>query len=327
MNMFIDREAELGALDRCFRQEGAALFVLYGRRRLGKTALLTQFAANRPGVYHMADRSAERDAIRLLAHSMAGGLQEPTLAQAEYPDWYALFAAYDRCRPKGKSYLILDEYQYLCEVQPAFSSIIQRWWDQHWSKQDIMLVLCGSVLSMMHMETLSRSSPLYGRRTGQWLLTPLRFRNVSQLYPPGSPRQHVEMWSLTGGVPRYAELASRTSGFEDALRQLVLTKDGPLYAEAGFLLQDEVTVSNVYWSLLHAIGQGVCRISEKRDRGSGRVQMDKGPRRIGCAGAVAVGSPPRESRAMSGRPVVFVLRGWIHSRVAPRSGCGPRAAV
>lgn len=262
MNKFIGREDELKALDGEFARDGASLFVLYGRRRLGKTTLLRRFCEGKVAVYHMADRSAEADARRLLAGSMAHALGEPTLASVEYRDWYALFAAYDRFRPKGKTILILDEYQYLCERQPAFSSCVQRWWDEHWRHEAIMVVLCGSVLSMMYRETLARSSPLFGRRSGQWLLRDMRFRDVAEFFPKLSPREVVEMWAMTGGVPWYAELAGRHRTMAEALRRLTLGKDGPLYAEAKFLLQDEVTTANVYWSLLHAIGSGVCRISE-----------------------------------------------------------------
>ncbi|NLG35404.1 MAG: ATP-binding protein [Lentisphaerae bacterium] len=262
MNKFVNREAELRALKADYARAGSSLFILYGRRRLGKTTLLRQFADCGPAVYHMADRSAESDARRLLAGSMAVGLREPTLQSSEYGDWYALLAAYDRVRPGGKPILILDEYQYLCEQQPAFSSMIQRWWDEHWRHSPIMLVLSGSVLSMMYRETLARSSPLFGRRTGQCLLSPMRFKHVQEFFPKLPARARLEMWSLTGGVPRYAELAAGYQGFAEAVRGLVLTKDGPLYAEARFLLQDEVTTSNVYWSLLHTIGSGVARISE-----------------------------------------------------------------
>ena len=263
MNSFINREAELRSLNEEYARPGSSLYILYGRRRLGKTTLLRHFTARHPAVYHMADRSAEADARRLLAGTMARGLGEATLQSSDFGDWYALLAAYDRLRPRGeKSILILDEYQYLCEQQPAFSSILQRWWDEHWQRAQIMVILCGSVLSMMHRETLARSSPLFGRRTGQWLLTPLRFKHVQAFFPKLRPRVRLEMWALTGGVPRYAELASSCAGFAEALRRLVLTKDGPLYAEARFLLQDEVTTTNVYWSLLHAVGSGVTRISE-----------------------------------------------------------------
>ncbi len=263
MNNFVNRVKELKSLRDACGRHGASLYILYGRRRLGKTTLLREFSSGLPSaVYHMADRSTEQEAIRMMAESMSRGLNEPTLMSGNYRDWYALFSAYDRFRPRRKSVLIIDEYQYLCEMQPAFSSIMQKWWDEHWQKSEIMVVLSGSVLSMMYKETLSHSSPLFGRRVAQWLLTPFRFSQIAEFFPKLSSRRLVEMWSLTGGVPHYAMLASGVSGFDEAVRELVLTKGGSLYEEAKFLLADDVTTPNTYWSLLHCIGNGVSRISE-----------------------------------------------------------------
>jgi AAA+ ATPase superfamily predicted ATPase len=142
------------------------------------------------------------------------------------------------------------------------SSIVQRWWDEHWSRQNLLVILCGSLVSLMHRETLARSSPLYGRRTGQWLLDPLSFSDVAPFFPGRTAEELVRFWALAGGVPHYAALAAPFRRSRDALRELVLKKDGPLYAEARFLLQDEVRVPGVYWSLLQTIGSGVSRISE-----------------------------------------------------------------
>lgn len=262
MNTFHDREHEVESLDRSFEGSAAALYILYGRRRLGKTTILRRFAEGKPGVYHMADRSTETGAIRLLAQSMARGLGDASFASPSYATFGDLFTAYDRVRPTGKSYLILDEYQYLCEVQPALSSIVQRQWDSAWSQAPVMVVLCGSIMSMMHKETLARSSPLHGRRTGQWLLRPMRFREVGAFFAARSPLERVRLWALSGGVPRYAEIVASHRDFASALRACALAKDGPLYAEARLLLHDEVTTPNVYWSILHAVASGANRISE-----------------------------------------------------------------
>jgi len=262
MTIFHDREREIESLERSFESPVAALYILYGRRRLGKTTLLRRFAGHKPGVYHMADRSTGADAIRLLSQSMALAFGDPSFANPRYETFGDLFTAYDRLRPTTKSYLILDEYQYLCDVEPALSSILQRQWDSTWSRAPVMVVLCGSVMSMMHKETLARSSPLYGRRTGQWLLRPMRFREVGAFYAGHSPLERVRLWALSGGVPRYAETTAAHRGFSSALRACVLAKDGPLYAEARLLLHDEVTTPNVYWSLLHAVASGANRISE-----------------------------------------------------------------
>jgi AAA+ ATPase superfamily predicted ATPase len=262
MNAFHNRTRELESLERSFASDSASLYVLYGRRRLGKTALLRRFAQGKPGVYHMADRSTESDAIRLLAQSMAIAFEDPSFAAPRYQTFGDLFVAYDRLRSTTRSYLVLDEYQYLCETQPALSSIVQRHWDTAWSGAPVMIVLCGSVMSMMYKQTLVRSSPLYGRRTGQWLLRPMRFREVATFYPRRSPLERVRLWALAGGVPRYAEIAAAHRDFRSALRAAVLSPDGPLYGEARLLLQDEVTTPNVYWSILHAVASGANRISE-----------------------------------------------------------------
>ncbi|MDA0578187.1 MAG: ATP-binding protein [Verrucomicrobia bacterium] len=262
MNKFINRISELASLREAHAKPGAGLFVLYGRRRLGKTTLLRQFCADVPAVYHVADRSTEHEALRLLAQSMSMALREPTLAEASYPDWYALFRAYDRFRKGRKPVLVLDEYQYLCEAQPALSSILQRYWDEHWKHQEVMLVLSGSVTSMMYREALARSSPLYGRRTGQWLLRPLRFSQTMEFVSARSPRELLALWGLTGGVPYYLELAAGYRGFREALTGLVLKKGGALYEESAFLIRDEIATPNTYWSLLQTIGNGVSRISE-----------------------------------------------------------------
>lgn len=262
MSPFYDREAELAALERSFSGPEGSLFVLYGRRRLGKTTLLRRFAEGKPGVYHLADRSSERDAIRLLARSMAAAVGDDAFAEPIYPGFGELFTAYDRARPRERSLLVLDEYQYLCEAQPALSSVLQRHWDLAWSGAPLTVVLCGSLLSMMERQTLARSSPLYGRRTGQLLLHPMRYAQVSAFFASRSPLERLRLWALSGGVPRYADIAGAHRDLASALRTAVLATDGPLYAEARFLLQEEVTTPNVYWSILLAVASGASRISE-----------------------------------------------------------------
>lgn len=263
MNKFINRSGELELLEKQFASPGASLVVLYGRRRLGKTTLLRQFAYGKPHCYFLADRAAEPDSRRALAMAMATALNEPTLANAEYATWGDLFAAFERFRQHDQNFvLILDEYQYLCQVQPAFSSFVQKFWDEHWSHSNIFLIVCGSVTSMMYKETLSHSAPLYGRSTAQMLLRPISYRHLGEFLLRKSPIQLIEFHALTGGAPRYLELATGYASFKKALFELVLKPDGILHNEAKQLLQEEIQTPNICWSVLHAIGQGANRISE-----------------------------------------------------------------
>ena len=263
MNNFINRESELALLEGQFAHDSGSLVVLYGRRRLGKTRLLREFASTKPHCYFMADRAGESDLRRSLAKAMALALGEPVLETAEYASWYDLFAAFDRFRsPDRRFVLIFDEYQYLCQVQPDFSSFLQKWWDGHWSGANIVVVLCGSVTSMMYRETLAASAPLYGRASVQILLRPIGFRHISKFLPDKTGTERLEFFALTGGVPRYLHLASPYRSLKEALAALVLNPDGILHNEARQLLQEEIQTPNLCWSILSAIGSGANRISE-----------------------------------------------------------------
>jgi uncharacterized protein len=263
MNNFINRESELAQLEGQYAGSSGSLVVLYGRRRLGKTCLIKNFAKDKPHCYFMADRAGESDLRRSLATAMALALEEPILGAVEYASWYDLFAAFDRLRPLDKRFvLVFDEYQYLCQVQPAFSSFLQKWWDEHWCTANMVLILCGSVTSMMYRETLAASAPLYGRAQAQILLRPIGFSHVSKFLPGKSCSELLEFYALTGGVPRYLHLASPYRSFNEALAALVLHPDGILHNEARQLLQEEIQTPNQCWSILSAIGSGANRISE-----------------------------------------------------------------
>jgi AAA+ ATPase superfamily predicted ATPase len=260
---FINRESELAQLESQYAADSGNLVVLYGRRRLGKTCLLRHFASDKPHCYFMADRAGECDLRRSLAKAMAMALQEPVLETAEYASWYDLFAAFDRFRLSDQRFvLIFDEYQYLCQIQPAFSSFLQKWWDEHWCRANMVVILCGSVTSMMYKETLAASSPLYGRASAQLLLRPIGFSHISKFLPDKNGTELLEFFALTGGVPRYLRLASPHRNFKEALVALVLHPDGILHNEARQLLHEEIQTPNQCWSILNAIGSGANRISE-----------------------------------------------------------------
>lgn len=267
MNKFLNRKEELAMLGELYDQQESRLVVVYGRRRLGKTTLLREFVQNKPSIYYMADRAGAVSQRMALSRSMSYALGEPVLGQARYETWYDLFSAFDRMRNKSERIVILlDEYQYLCQAESAFSSMLQKWWDEHWQYENVMLILCGSLTSMMYRETLTHSSPLYGRSHGQILLRPLPYHHIKDFVKEQDEVTCVERYALCGGIPRYLELLAPHRTFMIALKRAVLEPMAPLHAEARYLLQDEIDVPNVCWSLLEAIASGATRISEMASR-------------------------------------------------------------
>ena len=176
--MFINRPQELAALEQKFRSETAEFFVLYGRRRVGKTELLLQFCKDKKSIYFLASQLKERDHLRQLTEAARPIINDPLLQRLVFDDWESTLIYLAQRAQEERLILVLDEFQYLCEDNAALPSLIQRFWDLHGKNSKLFLILCGSQVSFMEREVLAERSPVYGRRTGQLRLMPLSYREI-----------------------------------------------------------------------------------------------------------------------------------------------------
>ena len=173
--MFVNRTAELAWLKTRWRVGEAQLLIVYGKRRVGKTALLKEFLQGKPGVYILADRRPEREQLREVAARLGAHFDDAFIGRKGFENWLEAFEYLaTRLRPEAtpagaRLLLILDEYPYLVENNPATSSLFQKGWDETLQHLPLTLVLCGSSMAMMESETLAHRAPLYGRRTGDLL--------------------------------------------------------------------------------------------------------------------------------------------------------------
>ena len=124
-----------------------------------------------------------------------------------------------------------------------------------------MVILCGSLISMMESQTLAYGSPLYGRRTAQIRLKQIPFAYYHEFFPGKTRRELIELYSVTGGVPKYIELFSESSDIYRAIQKCVLNRSGYLYDEPHFLLQQEVSEVGSYFSIIKAIAAGNHKLS------------------------------------------------------------------
>jgi AAA+ ATPase superfamily predicted ATPase len=158
--------------------------------------------------------------------------------------------------PERRKLIVIDEFQYIGKSSPAFPSVFQRIWDLILQRQNVMVVLCGSLISLMESQTLSYGSPLYGRRTGQIKLGPIPFRHYGAFYEGRSEKEWIPYYSVTGGVPRYIEMFGAEDDVYAAIEKHILAERGFLYEEPIFLLRSEVTEIGSYFSLIRAIAAG-----------------------------------------------------------------------
>lgn len=258
---FIGRKKELQTLTDNYNKN-SSFVVIYGRRRVGKTTLITEFIKNKHALYFLATEEVESQNMRRFTDSLAEFTSQEHLKNATYTDWLVLFQLFADHNPGERKILIIDEFQYLVQTNSAFPSLLQKAWDEILQKQNIMIILCGSYIRMMTTHTLSRSSPLYGRRTAQILLKPLKFLELAEHYTNKTFTELIELYALTSGVPKYLEFFDNANGTLENIRQHVLNTNGFLYEEPLYLLEKEVKDPVSYLSIMKAIAHGNHKLSQ-----------------------------------------------------------------
>lgn len=265
--MFVDRQEELDFLNHLLtrnRPGPAQLTLLFGRRRVGKSELLLQWAAQSglPYTYWEAvEESATQQRTRLIAKL----LNVPPISAPVYRSWSELWDAAAPILQGKRHVLILDELPYTADADPAMLSSLQYAWDQHFQKSETVIVLCGSHVRVM--ETLmSRQSPLFGRMTAQWHLEPLPFSSLSEFFPKWDADARVAGYAILGGIPAYLNWLDPYLDLISNIRQVILNPGSMFLAEPAFLLYDEVREPSSYMAILKAIGSGAHTLTEISER-------------------------------------------------------------
>lgn len=261
MKHFVDREQEMETLQSEYERDGSALVVLYGRRRVGKTTLISEFIKDKNALFFLASEEAEAQNRSEFKEKVAEFINSDLLRSADIKSWDVLFKSIMDTPFESKPVIVLDEFQYLGKANPAFPSIFQRIWEEVLKDRSVMVILCGSLISMMESQTLAYGSPLYGRRTAQIRLKQIPFSYYHEFFPGKSRRELIEMYAVTGGVPKYIELFSESKDIYSAIQKCVLNRSGYLYDEPHFLLQQEVTEIGSYFSIIKAIAAGNSKLS------------------------------------------------------------------
>lgn len=257
---FIDRDAELGFLEATWQRPEAQLLIVLGRRRVGKTALLRHFAGRHAVVHYVATRLPEAQQLAELGEAVGQALGDPLLTENGFRDWRQVFTVVAGGRQRAA--LILDEFPYLIEANPALPSLLQRAWDETLAASDAWLVLCGSSVAMMERETLDARAPLYGRRTGQLRLPPLPFDAVRQFVPRYSFEDAIRTHAVFGGIPHYLQMLDPSRPLLTNIRDRVLGVGAPLREEVEFLLRQELVETRIYFGILAAIAAGKEKLGE-----------------------------------------------------------------
>lgn len=259
--MFVDRKDEMKRLQKEYERKGSSFVVMYGRRRVGKTTLISEFIRDKNALFFLASEESESQNRLAFKDKAAEFTGSELLANADVKSWDIIFKTIVDAGFKGKPVIVIDEFQYIGRSNPAFPSIFQRIWEEILKTRNVMVIVCGSLISMMQSQVLSYESPLYGRRTAQICLRQIAFACYSEFFPSRTLRERVELYSITGGVPKYIEVFSACDDIFSAIETNILDRTSYLYDEPNYLLRQEVTEIGSYFSIIRAIAAGNSKLS------------------------------------------------------------------
>ena len=197
MAAFYNRHQEAQVLQQVLRSRRAQLFILYGRRGVGKTALLERVLneAGPPYIFYRATRRTLPLQLEALTEAVREAYPDAFLTQpfASLQAFLEFLVHQASRRPKGKVALVIDELPYLADVEPGLLTMLQHWWDAHKRQPDLKIFLAGSYLSFMERQVLDHNAPLYNRRTGAMRLEPLDYAEAALFFPRYSPQEKMEV--------------------------------------------------------------------------------------------------------------------------------------
>jgi uncharacterized protein len=257
---FYGRAAELRLLDRLWKSSKATLLILYGRRRVGKTRLLTHWMSEHPerSLYWVAEPTSALDQLRSFSQAIYNfdNPDAPAPLDFTYASWEQALQRVAATAKNESMFLVIDEFTYLLEVDPTIVGTMQKAWDHWLSNSNLMLALSGSQMGLMQRQVLSYQAPLYGRATMQLQLRPMPFDATGNFFPEYSPADRVTIYGIFGGIPAYWERMERDLSLEENIRLQLLSPNTLMQEEPRLLLQDFISDQHNYVSIMRAITQG-----------------------------------------------------------------------
>ena len=259
--MFIGRERELKTLEQLYTSNKFEFVVLYGRRRVGKTALLTNFIENKRAIYFMGVESNAQqnlDNFSRIILEYASGISGET----SFSSFQAALEYVFKLAEKERIALVIDEYPYVARSSKSLAFTLQLLIDQNKDRSKLMLILCGSSMSYMEDHILAYKAPLYGRRTAQIKLLPFDFAEVCRYLGHFTAEDKALAYGIVGGTPQYLLQIDDQRSIEENIKNTFLNPMSFLYEEPMNLLKQEVREPAIYTAIISAIATGASRMSE-----------------------------------------------------------------
>lgn len=260
--MFHCRDKELHDLNKRYKKDEFECIVVYGRRRVGKTALINEFCKGKPTVFFSALNASSQENLEALSKAIYEKDHPGAETAPVYQSFDAAFAEITKMAEEERLVFVIDEYPYLAKANKSISSRLQHIIDHTWKNGKLFLILCGSSMSFMEYQVLGYESPLYGRRTGQFKIQALTYNEMTAFNPNLTDEQQAFIYGITGGIPHYINKLDVDGDVDEALKENLFNTSSYLYEEPENLLKQELREPAIYNSVITAVASGASHSNE-----------------------------------------------------------------
>ncbi len=257
---FIGRKEELEKLNRAMQTDEMNFSLIYGRRRVGKSELVSQ-ALSKVGakkIYYECKQVAEESNVNGLSEILSESMGLPKLG---FSNMESLLDYIFELSAKEKIVLVLDEYPYLRESIKGMDSILQAMIDKHRKTSKITLVILGSYVEVMR-SLLEHGNPLYGRVDLTIYLKQMDYYESSFFYPNYSADDKVRIYSVFGGIPYYNRLVDDAKSVEENIINLIASPGARLENEVSMYLNAELSKIINANEVFEALSRGFSKYSD-----------------------------------------------------------------
>ena len=263
--MFIGRKNEFSVLEDTYKMPGFQMTVIYGRRRIGKSRLITEFIKGKKASYYVASKTSIEDNVKKWSSQVISDLA-PNMEGLSVDNLEAFFNFVGNLADKEKIIIVLDEIPYIAEADESFLSRFQVAVDTIFASKNIYLIICGSAVSFMEKEILNEKSPLFGRRTNQIFLKPFNYMESAEFVPKYNAEEKAIVYGVTGGVAKYLKLFDDKLSLDENLIRNFFTTSGYLYEEPMNLLTQEFRSVNTYNTVIELCAGGANKVTGIADK-------------------------------------------------------------
>lgn len=259
--MFIGRERELNSLNKLYASDKFEFAVIYGRRRVGKTALISQFIKDKRAVYFTGVESNAKQNLENLSKNIMEYHMDWQV-ETSFLSFQSALEYVFKLSQKERLILVIDEYPYVARASKSLASTLQLLIDKNKDNSRLMLILCGSSMSYMENHVLGYKAPLYGRRTAQMKVLPFDFADTCSYFKHFSDEDRALVYGIVGGTPQYLLQMDDRLSIEDNIKNTFLNPTSSLFEEPENLLKQEVREPALYNAIITAIATGSSRMAE-----------------------------------------------------------------